>query len=98
MSTTRSQKRRNILQKNPENVHECLISPVVVGRSEFLDQDVSTTVPSNAKSPRIENSVLERAFLREEITSEIKALLIESEKELLKPKTLKRRRRNRPRK
>ena len=48
--------------------------------------------PSNTKSPRIENSVLEilRTTLKEEITSEIKGLIIESQRELLKllkPKT-----------
>ena len=48
--------------------------------------------PSRPKSHRIENSLLEslRASLKEEITSEIRSLLIESQKEmlkLLKPKT-----------
>ena len=57
----------------------------MVENAEFLDQDVSVAEPSTAKSPRIENSVLE--ILR---ASEIKTLLIESQKEmltLLKPKT-----------
>ena len=91
MSTTRSQKRRNNLQESSENVSEGLISLVVIENSEFLDQDVLTTEHSSAKSPRIKNSVLEslRASLREEITSEIKALLIDYQKMmmLLKPKT-----------
>ena len=58
----------------------------MVGDSEFLDPDISTTGPSSAKSPRIENSVLEklRAPLRGEVNSEIKTLLIESQKEMLK--------------
>ena len=56
------------------------------------NQDVEAAGPSRPKSPRIENSLLEnlRASLKEEITSEIKNLLVESQKEmleLLKPKT-----------
>ena len=48
--------------------------------------------PFKIKSPRIENSVLEslRASLKKEIPSEIKDLLLESQRELLKlpkPKT-----------
>ena len=48
--------------------------------------------PSNSKSPRIENIVLEslKASFKEEITSEIKNFLLESQREmlkLLKPKT-----------
>ena len=48
--------------------------------------------PSSAKSPRIENSILEsfRASLKDETTSEIMNLLAESQKEMLKllgPKT-----------
>ena len=57
-----------------------------------LDQDTSIAGPSRPKSPRIENSFLEslRASLKEENTSEIKSLLVESQREmlkLLKPKT-----------
>ena len=56
------------------------------------NQDVEVTGPSRPKSPRMENSLLEnlRASLKEEITSEIRNLLIESQKEmleLLKPET-----------
>ena len=56
------------------------------------NQDVEVACPSRPKSPRIENSLLEnlRTSLKEEITSEIRNLLIESQKEmleLLKPKT-----------
>ena len=57
-----------------------------------LDQDAINAGPSRPKSPRIERSFLEslRASLKEEITSEIKSLLVESQREVLKllrPKT-----------
>ena len=86
MSTTRSQKRRNDQQSTSENVSEGLISPIVVGNPCSLSQDDEVAGPSNPKSPRIENSLLEslRASLKEEITSEIKNLLVESQKEMLK--------------
>ena len=86
MSTTRSQKRRNDQQSTSENVSEGLISPIVVGNPCSSNQDDEVAGPSEPKSPRIENSLLEslRASLKEEITSEIKTLLIESQKEMLK--------------
>ena len=86
MSTTRSQKRKNDQQSTNENVSEGLISPIVVGNPCPLDQDDEVAGPSRPKSPRIENSLLEslRTSLKEEITSEIKNLLIESQKEMLK--------------
>ena len=86
MSTTRSQKRRNDQQSTSENVSEGLISPIVVGNPCSSNQDDEVAGPSKPKSPRIENSLLEnlRASLKEEITSEIKNLLIESQKEMLK--------------
>ena len=86
MSTTRSQKRRNDRQSTSENVSEGLISPIVVGNPCSLNQDDEVARPSNPKSPRIENSLLEslRASLKEEITSEIKNHLVESQKEMLK--------------
>ena len=92
MSTTRSQKRRNDQQEGDRNVSEGFVSPIVVENSCSSNQDVELAGPSRPKSPRIENSFLEnlRASLKEEITSEIKNLLIESQKEmleLLKPKT-----------
>ena len=92
MSTTRSQKRRNDQQEGDRNVSEDFVSPIVVENSCSSNQDVELAGPSRPKSPRIENSPLEnlRASLKEEITSEIKNLLIESQKEmleLLKPKT-----------
>ena len=86
MSTTRSQKRKNIQQENSENVSDGFVLPVVVENPCFSEQDASTAGPSKPKSPRIENSLLEslRASLKEEITSEIKNLLIESQKEMMK--------------
>ena len=86
MSTTRSQKRKNDQQSTGENVSESLISPIVVGNLCSSNQDDEVAGPSKPKSPRIENSLLEslRASLKEEITSEIKNLLIESQKEMLK--------------
>ena len=92
MSTTRSQKRRNNHQEAIENVSEGFVSPVVVKNSCPLDQDVSVAGPSKPKSPRIESSFLEslNASLKEEISSEIKNLLVESQREmlrLLKPET-----------
>ena len=85
MSTTRSQKRRNDQQEGDRNVSEGFLSPIVMENPCSSNQDVEVAGPS-----RIENSLLEnlRASLKEEITSEIKNLLIESQKEMLvKPKT-----------
>ena len=92
MSTTRSQKRRNDQQEGDRNVSEGFVSPIIAENSCSSNQDVELAGPSRPKSPRIENSFLEnlRVSLKEEITSEIKNLLIESQKEmleLLKPKT-----------
>ena len=92
MSTTRSQKRRNDQQGGDRNVSEGFVSPILIEVPCSSDQDVVVAGPSKPKSPRIENSLLEslRASLKEEITSEIKNLLVESQKEmldLLKPKT-----------
>ena len=86
MSTTRSQKRRKIQQGINESVSEGFVSPIVVENSCLPNQDVSVAGPSKPKSPWIEGSFLEslRASLKEEITSEIKNLLIESQKEMLK--------------
>ena len=86
MSTTRSHKRKNIQQENSENVSEGFVSPVIVGNPCPLEEDVDVAGPSRPKSPRVENSILEslRVSLKEEITSEIKNLLIESQKEMLK--------------
>ena len=89
MSTTRSQKSRNNLQGSTEKVSKGLFPEVVIENSRFLDRDVSVAGPSNAKSPRIENSVLDvlvslLASLREEIDSDIKTLLKESQRGVLK--------------
>ena len=86
MSTTRSQKRKNDQQGTSESVSEVFVSPIVAGDPSLLDQDVSVAGPSNPKSPRIENSLLEnlRTSLKEEITSEIKAFLVETQREILK--------------
>ena len=92
MSTTRSQKRKNFQQENSENVSDGFVSPVVEEDPCFPEQGVNCAGPSKPKSPRIEKSLLESlsTSLKEEITSEIKNLLIESQKEmakLLKPET-----------
>ena len=92
LSTTRSQKRRNDQQEGDRNVSEGFVSPIVVEVPCSSNQDVEAAGPSRPKSPRIENSLLEslRASLKEEITSEINNLLIESQREmleLLKPKS-----------
>ena len=86
MFTTGSQKRKNTQQENSENVSDGFVSPVVVGNHYFSERDASTAGPSKPKSPRIENSLPEslRASLKEEITSEIKNLLIESQREVMK--------------
>ena len=56
-----------------------------------LDEEVSVKGPSKTNSPRLEGSFLEsfRASLKEEITSEIENLLVESQREMpsLKPET-----------
>ena len=85
MSTTRSQKRRNE-QQSDRDVSEGFVSPLVVENPCCSNQDVGVSGPSRPKSPRIENSFLEslRASLKEEITSEIKTLLAESQREMLK--------------
>ena len=86
MSTTRSQRRRNNQQKANESVSEGFFSPVVAENSCPIDQDVSVAGSSKPKPPRIEGSFLEifRAFSKEEITSEIKNRLVESQREMLK--------------
>ena len=85
MSTTRSQKRRNE-QQGDKDVSEGFISPIAVENPCSSNQDVVMSGPSRPKSPRIENSLLEslRASLKDEITSEIKTLLAESQREMLK--------------
>ena len=86
MLTTRSQKTKNNQQATSENVSEGFGSPIVVENSCPLDRDESVAGPSKPESPRFENSFLEsfRAALKEEITSEIRNLLMESQREMLK--------------
>ena len=92
MSTTRSQKRKNSQQESTESVSEGFVSAIMANNSCPVDQDVSVAGPSRPKSPRIENSFLEsmRASLKDEITSELRNRLVQSQKELLrqlKPET-----------
>ena len=63
-----------------------MVSPVLVENECSVEQDVLIAGPSRAKSPRVENISLEnlKASLKKEITSEIKNLLAESQRELLK--------------
>ena len=86
MSTTRSQKRRNNQQESTESVSEALVSPIVLENSCPLYQDTVVAGPSRPKSPRFKNGFLEslRASLEAEITSEIRNLLVESQREMLK--------------
>ena len=86
MSTTRSQKRKNNQQDFSERVSEGFVSPIALQNSCPLGDDISVTGPSKPKSPRVENCLLEslRTSLREKITSERKALLVESQKEMIK--------------
>ena len=86
MSTTRSQKRKNTQREADDNVSEGFVSPINMENSCLLDQNVELAGPSRPKSPRVENSFLEsiRSSLKEEITSEIRTLLLESQKEMLK--------------
>ena len=86
MSTTRSQKRRNDQQNSGENVSEGLISSIVAENPCSLNQDDEVAGASRPKSPRVENCLLEslRISLKEEITSEVKNLLAESQREMLK--------------
>ena len=86
MSTTRSQKRRKAQREAEDNVSEGFISPINVEGPRSSNMDTDVAGPSRPKSPRIEGSFLEslRASLKEEITSEIKNLLLESQKEMLK--------------
>ena len=86
MSTTRSQKRKNTQREAEDNVSEGFISPINVENSRSLNQDTDVAGRSRPQSPRVENSFLKslRASLKGEITSEIKTLLLESQKEMLK--------------
>ena len=88
--------RQNVDNKMPEKKErstrsdrirsEGFVSPIVGSSPCSSNQDVEVAGPSRPKSPRVENSLLEslRASLEEELTSEIKNLLMESQKEMLK--------------
>ena len=86
MSTTRSQKRKNTQQEAGDIVSEGFISPINMENSSPLNQNVEVAGPSRSKSPRVEGGFLEnlRSSLKDEITSEIKTLLLESQKEMLR--------------
>ena len=78
MSTTRSQKKSNDQQESSNTVSEGLISPVLSEYDTQVVQDVSAAGPSNPKSPRMENRIIEslRTSLKDEITSKIRNLLL----------------------
>ena len=82
MSTTRSQKKRNNQQESANNVSEGLVSPISLENVQQLVQDACVAGPPSAKSPRVEDSLVEclRVSLKEVITSEINSLIIESQK------------------
>ena len=86
MSTTRSQKRKNTQRDAEDIVSEGFISPINIENPRSSNQDIEVAGPSRPKSLRIENSSLEslRASLKEEITSENKNFLLESQREMLK--------------
>ena len=59
---------------------------MLTGNVVLRGQDVLVAGPSRAKSPMVESNALEslRASLKEEVTSEIRTLLLESQREMLK--------------
>ena len=67
-------------------VSEYLDSPFVTKNNHSVDQDVGSPGPSRAKSPRVESSILEslRTSLKDEITSELKSFLANSQKEIFR--------------
>ena len=90
--STRSQNIKYKYQENPERVCEKLVTPVLVHIVDLSEQNVMIAGTSITNSPRVENSVLEslRASLKKEITSEIKGLVMEFQRgvlKLLKPRT-----------
>ena len=86
MSTTRNQRSTNNQQENYESASEYLVSPIVTENNHFVDHDVRSPGPSRSKSPRVESSALEslRTSLKDEITSELKSLSADSQKEILR--------------
>ena len=93
MSTTRKKSKEKKQSTGKQRIRNLWFSFTNTSRNVcHLNQDVSIAGPSRPKSPRIENSFIEslRPSLKEEKTSEIKRLLVESQREmmkLLKPKT-----------
>ena len=86
---SRSQKSkatRQDVKEIPEVVDPNLISPGSVENVDPNERNVLIAGPSRPKSPRVEGNLLEkfRASLKEEINSEIKTLIIEFQKELMK--------------
>ena len=81
--STRGQKRKITFQGSAENVSENVVSPILIKNGGLREPDVMIAGPSHPKSPRNENSTLEsmRASLEEELTSEFKNLLVESQRE-----------------
>ena len=55
---------------------------ILVNNVDIGELDVIIACPLNAKSPRVEKSALEtlRVFLKEEIISEMKGLILDSER------------------
>ena len=89
--STRYQERKNNQQESLENLNECLVS-ILVAKVNLGETGVMVAGPSNAKSHRVEDSILERlrTSLKEEITSEVKRLILEllkGQMKLLKSKS-----------
>ena len=65
--STRSQKRRSVLQESTKILNESVVSPILVENEGLGEPDVMIAGPSHAKSPRVENITLEslRASLKE---------------------------------
>ena len=84
--STKSHKRKNNQQEGIEKVIDSLVSPISVQSVGIGNQGVKKEGASSAKSPSVGNSDLEnlRLSLKEKFISEIEALLIESQKKLLK--------------
>ena len=80
---SKSLRQKNIQQ---ENVSDCNFSFILVVNVDLGESDVMVAGPFKAKSPGVEGSALERirVSLTEEITSERKRLVLESQNELLK--------------
>ena len=82
----RSQKKNTVQQEVTEIVSSIIVSTVLVEDVDLGEQDIMLECACRPKSPRVERTELEkaRASLKEEMTSELNGLLVESRKELLK--------------